>query len=251
MHANLPVRHENEAMRPRLHGFGIEDIHQPAGQGLPAGQPQPEERQAVVCARRKSADVGEIEVLGDEAAAAGLGGLPHIRIRMPGQSLQSHVVHLVAEASERSQERLRQILVEFDPHAGMGAAGTGRSSSAEAAANAMTARTAAGVGWESRPKSLRRWRPRPGWRAPCEPSRGCLLPPALRHTPRSGAQRKKHSPSSWRHFTKSFAGCQPLSACLQVTGRSGSGFQVLNGSVGFASYVLRTFTIAFCPEVPS
>lgn len=66
---------------------------------------------------------------------------PDIRIGLTGQALFSDRVHFVSEGGQLGNQRSRNILVQLDLHATFGTDGTGRSSSADAAANAITART--------------------------------------------------------------------------------------------------------------
>lgn len=77
--------------------------------------------------------------------SSSLCSLPHGGVGATGYSLQAYVVHVMAKCRQGSEQRFREVLVQLDPHAGTGAAGVGRSSSAEAAAKAMTARTAGSV----------------------------------------------------------------------------------------------------------
>ena len=88
------------------------------------------------CARP---DVREVQVLGDQEAPAGLGGLPHDGVVLPGDPFGRHRVDVVAQLSEHRDELAGQVLVELDSHRTWVSA-TGSSSCADAAANAMAAR---------------------------------------------------------------------------------------------------------------
>src|ERR1035441_4609227 len=99
----------------------------------------------MVSAGREPADVREVEVLGNKKAGTGLCGLPYGCVGPSGHSFQVQVIHVMAERRQGRQERFRQVLVQLNPHAGTGVPRVGRSSSAEAAAKAITARTAGSV----------------------------------------------------------------------------------------------------------
>src|SRR5271166_1489990 len=71
---------------------------------------------------------------------------PHIGIVATSQSFVPHGVHIVHERRQLWPQRLRHILIQLDLHAAAaGKGGTGKSSPAAAAANAMTARNPSGV----------------------------------------------------------------------------------------------------------
>ena len=119
---------------PLFHGFGREE-HRHAGQERVATRPgESHQQQAGMRARRVFPHVGEVEILCDEEAAAGLRGALHVGIVATGQPLHDHGVDVVAEGVQVGDETLGQILVEFDGHRLTGDAATGRSSCAEVAA---------------------------------------------------------------------------------------------------------------------
>lgn len=93
----------------------------------------------------EAAQVGEVEVLGDEEPALALCREPDIRVEMTFEALLRHGIGFVAERREGGRLRPRKILVELDPHATFGRGGIGRSSSADAAAKATTARRSSAV----------------------------------------------------------------------------------------------------------
>jgi hypothetical protein len=95
--------------------------------------------------------------LRDEKSAGVLCGQPDIRVRFSSDPFQSRVIHFVAESRQFVQQRFRQVLVQLDPHAAAGTGDTGISSSADAAAKAMTARNASAetVGKSARISSCR------------------------------------------------------------------------------------------------
>jgi hypothetical protein len=95
-----------------------------------------------VCAGTEPANVREVQVLRDEKSPGASRGLPDTRVWFSGEPFPSHVIHFVAEGRQFAHQRFRQILVQLDFRAAGGTDGTGISSSADAAAKAMTARNA-------------------------------------------------------------------------------------------------------------
>ena len=59
--------------------------------------------------------------------------LPNLRVRFTRQIFQPHVVRVMTEGGEFAEQSFRQVFVELELHMA-GAAGTGKSSSAEAEA---------------------------------------------------------------------------------------------------------------------
>jgi len=80
-------------------------------------------------------------VLRDEEALRSLRCAPDVRVRMASKPLGGRRIHVVPQRRESRHERARHVLVELDLHYSAGTPGTGRSSPADAAANAITART--------------------------------------------------------------------------------------------------------------
>lgn len=92
-------------------------------------------------ARYKPAGIGEIQILRDQKASLTLCSRPNIWIALPCKRFFYHRMHIVTQGTKLLGQRYWHVLVKFDLHAGCGNAGTGKSSSAEAAAKAITART--------------------------------------------------------------------------------------------------------------
>ena len=99
MHPDLPVGHQDKTTRPRRHVFILKHLQHSSRQSLSARKVQPKQKQANMSARRKLANVGEVQILGDEETTAHLGRLPHVRIGTPGQPFFAHVVGVVAECA--------------------------------------------------------------------------------------------------------------------------------------------------------
>ena len=145
MHAQFDIGRHDEAAGPRVGIRGAEHLHNATRQGKTAGFAQPHKHEPGVGAGRESALVGEVEVLGDEEPAVALCREPDIRVEITFEALLRHGVRFVAERRAGGRQRPRQILVELDPHATFGRGGIGRSSSADAAAKATTARRSSAV----------------------------------------------------------------------------------------------------------
>jgi len=109
---------------------------------------------AMVGARSKSPQVRKIQVLGHEKATLCLRGFPHEGIACSAKPLLWDRMDIVTQGPEPRSCTPGNVFIQFDSHAtvvGRGpGAGAGRSSTAEAAANAMHARTCASVSpWNS------------------------------------------------------------------------------------------------------
>src|SRR6266496_6247748 len=89
----------------------------------------------------KSSKVGKVQVLCDQESHISLRRFPHFAVAPATQILFSNGVNIVVETQQDYGQTRKKVLVEFDPHQKCGVAGTGISSSAEAAANAIAART--------------------------------------------------------------------------------------------------------------
>ena len=90
--------------------------------------------------RSEAADVREIRILRDEKTPGSLRRLPDTRVILAGQSLLVYRIRLMAKLRENADKPDWQVLIQLDLHGMLGMLGTGRSSSAEAAAKAITAR---------------------------------------------------------------------------------------------------------------
>jgi hypothetical protein len=116
---------------------------------------QSNDEQASMSAGGVPAHIREVEVLRDEETLRGLRRAPDIRIRLALEALLANRVDVVTECAQSCDETLRQILVEVDPQRLTGVSTSGRSSWAEASANAIAARTSSQIEWErtSSPRS--------------------------------------------------------------------------------------------------
>src|SRR5688572_29307528 len=106
---------------------------------------QPYEQNPRVSTWRKRARVREVEIARYEHAPFSLCRSPDDRVMLASQALVQNRMHVMAMRGEPRGSRCRQILVELQLHgtcaAGGRGVGAGRSSAADAAAKAITART--------------------------------------------------------------------------------------------------------------
>jgi len=93
----------------------------------------------------KLSQVGEVEILRNQKPLIPLSSVPEFAIATAAQFFLRNRVNIVAQSSQSCCEACRKVLVELDFHRTCGVAGTGRSSPAEAAANAMAACTSSGL----------------------------------------------------------------------------------------------------------
>lgn len=110
---------------------------------------QPHNQDARVGARDEPASIRKIQILGDKKALFALSGCPYRVVVAAAEVLVEHGIDIKPERGKSRHQRARQVLVELQPQAtfmlgGIGL-GAGRSSAAEAAANAITARTSSSV----------------------------------------------------------------------------------------------------------
>jgi hypothetical protein len=99
----------------------------------------------MVGARCKLANVRKIEILRYQEPLSGLTRRPDCVIRVARKSFPRSSISVVPKTGQLGNEVDRKILVELYSHEARGRGCIGRSSSAEAAAKAMTARTSASV----------------------------------------------------------------------------------------------------------
>lgn len=145
MHAQFVIRQHHKATRPLRDIGRSEHRLDMCRQSKTASRTQPHQQQAVMCPGSKPADVREIQILSDEESSIRLRRCPYVFVWPASDTFLANIVRIVSHHGQDFDKRLRQILVKFDLHATAGRAGTGRSSSAEAAAKAITARKAAAV----------------------------------------------------------------------------------------------------------
>jgi hypothetical protein len=111
-------------------------------QGLRPGLTQPKQQQTGMCAGGKPPGIRKVQILRDEESIFRVHSLPDFSIRPAAQLLVGYAMNIVAMAFQNGQQARGQVLVQLDLHATSGVACSGRSSSAETAAKATTARTA-------------------------------------------------------------------------------------------------------------
>jgi hypothetical protein len=145
MDTNLSVGRKDETFRPGFHVLAPEYVQNASCQSESSWGPQPQLEQTVMRARSKIAHVRKIQVLCNEKSPGRLRGLPNLRVGTTTQPFRAHIVQIMVQLGQRGHERLWKIFIQFDFHAGRGAALIGKSSCADAAAKAIKARTAPSV----------------------------------------------------------------------------------------------------------
>lgn len=138
-------RHDNDASVPRSDILGPEDLPHPLDHCVGAGIRESEYQDPPMPSGRKPAGVRKVEVVREEKAARVLRGPKDVRVRGTREPLVTNGVDVVEGIAEYVCKPRRQVLVELRLHTRVGTARTGRSSSADAAAKAITARTSAAV----------------------------------------------------------------------------------------------------------
>ena len=130
----------DEAPVPVFHFFNLEGVTNPIHKSHPAGLAQSNKQKSLVSPRGEAADVREIQILCDEKASGALCCVPDARVVSPGQPFLGNRIRFMTELRQNADQPERQVFIQFDFHGMLGMLGTGRSSSAEAAAKAITAR---------------------------------------------------------------------------------------------------------------
>jgi len=87
----------------------------------------------------EAARIREVQVLSDQKSRLFLRRLPNLAIRMTSSLLVMNCMNVMCEFFKEARKPKRKILVKLDLHRMFGLSKTGKSSSAEAAANAMAA----------------------------------------------------------------------------------------------------------------
>lgn len=83
--------------------------------------------------------VRKVEVLGDQESFFSLRGTPDVRVRTSNQFFVKDGMDVMTQVIQRDAENTRKILIQLEVHRMRGVSGVGKSSSAEAAANAIAA----------------------------------------------------------------------------------------------------------------
>jgi len=140
-YSRLAIGCDHEAPFPVAYVLLLEYFRDAHDEALTIRRMKPNEQDATVRSRSESAHVGKIQILGDQESLILLRGIPDFAVALATQVLFGNGVNIVAEIRQDRGEMRRKIFVELDPHRMCGVAGTGRSSSAEAAAKAIAAST--------------------------------------------------------------------------------------------------------------
>jgi len=140
-YTNLSVGGDYKAAFPSFHILGLEDTLTPPHKSSSPRITQTHQQETVVGAGSELKNTGEIQVLSDEETPCPLRCLPYLGIVKTCQPFLWDGVDIMPHCSKDMSQPCRQILVELNSHMTPGTPFTGKSSPAEAAANAITART--------------------------------------------------------------------------------------------------------------
>ena len=119
--------------------FLLKQFCDPLNQASPFGRAKTQKQDPVVRSRREPPQVGEIQVLSNQESRFLLRCFPNLRVSMAQKEFTMKRMNVVSKVLEEGCQPIRKILVQLDLHRMCGTAGTGKSSSAEAAANEMAA----------------------------------------------------------------------------------------------------------------
>ena len=138
-HSNLTFRSNNKTPGPIVGAALLKQFTYALNQISSTWGTQTHQQDAVVRTWGKSPRIREIQVLGDQKSRFLLRGFPNLAVSMADQPLIAKRMNVVTVAFQHGSKLERKILVQLNLHRMRGTAGTGKSSSAEAAANAMAA----------------------------------------------------------------------------------------------------------------
>src|SRR3990172_3796908 len=130
----------DKAPVPVLHFFNLEDVTNPIHKSNPARLAQSNKQDSLVSPWGEAADVREIHILCDEKAPDFLCRVPYARVVLSSQPFLGNRIRCMTELSQNADQPERQVFIQFDLHGMLGMLGTGRSSLADPAAKAITAR---------------------------------------------------------------------------------------------------------------
>src|SRR5271154_312186 len=97
-----------------------------------------------MCPRREFPGIRKVHILRDQKSALGLRRRPYLAIWLASEPFFSRRLNIVAKFYQDWDDASRDVLVQLDFHRTCGVDGTGRSSSADAAAKAIAAWMSAG-----------------------------------------------------------------------------------------------------------
>src|SRR5258708_1919150 len=138
-YSQLALCCHQEASFPAANVFLLEYLRDTHDGALTIRRVKPNEQDAAMRSRSEPANIRKVQVLGNQESRFLLSRLPNFAITFPTQVLFGNSVNIVAEIRQDCGEMHRKVFVELDSHRMCGVAGTGKSSSAEAAAKAIAA----------------------------------------------------------------------------------------------------------------
>ena len=154
--SKLIFRHYDEAAVPKLDFFLREHFRKAGNNRQLIGRVKTQEQDSVMCPGCEFSGIGKSQVLRDEEPCFRLSRAPNFSIGPTVQSFLKRGVNIAAKVFQERYESGREVLIQLNFHRTRGTSGTGRSSSADVAANAMAALTSSGfnVGYPARISSV-------------------------------------------------------------------------------------------------
>lgn len=137
----LVLSQDDETALPSAHVLDGENLSDRGRESAASGLTQPHEEDPAMRAGPEPPHIREIQILRDEEPALSLRSLPNSIIHVPLETLFVDGMHVMPQTVQLMGESGRQVLVQLDLQWKAGTARRGRSSAAEAAANAMMALT--------------------------------------------------------------------------------------------------------------
>ena len=138
-HPNLSSCRDNETAWPSADTLSLKQLLNALNQALSLRRTQADEQDSVVCPWRIATRIRKIQVLCYQKTFFALCRFPNLLIGTPGEPFLRCRMNIMPECFQLERDLQREVFVELDSHRIWGTGGTGRSSSADAAANAIAA----------------------------------------------------------------------------------------------------------------
>ena len=137
--ANFSFGGDHKAATPADGILSSKQAPNPFDQRMPTRRTEPDQKDSVMGSGSETPPVREVQVLCDQKTFFALSHFPDRAVRAPRQSFLPDSLNVVPQRCQHGRSLQREVFVELDFHRICGAGGTGKSSSADAAANAIAA----------------------------------------------------------------------------------------------------------------